>query len=59
MQTNNEAKRVHTIIARNVPEKVYQSLWNLRRKYKATSWHDFFSKLVQEFEEEVKETEWL
>lgn len=49
----------HTIIARNIPEKVYQSLWNLRRKRQAKSWADFFAKLVKEFEDELKEEEWL
>jgi len=49
----------HTIIARNVKHDVYVTLWNLRRKYRAKSWARFFELLTEEFEEEVKETEWL
>jgi hypothetical protein len=52
-------ERRHVIIVRDIPEKVYESLWNLRRKRKASSWADFFAKLVEEFEDELKEEEWL
>ena len=58
-KTSEEAGKTHTIIARNVPQKVYESLWNLRRKKGATSWARFFAILCEEWQDELDETEWL
>lgn len=58
-KTSEEAGETHTIIVRDIPQKVYESLWNLRRKKGAGSWAKFFAILVEEFENEIKETEWL
>ena len=58
-EKNNGTGSFHTIIARNVPQDVYEALWNLRRKKKAGSWAKFFKILVDEFQEEIEETQWL
>jgi len=47
----------HTLIIRNVPEKLYVGLWNLRRKKNARSWRDLLEKIVEEWLEE--ESAWL
>jgi hypothetical protein len=47
----------HTLIIRNIPEELYASLWNMRRKMNAESWREMLEKIVEEWKRE--ELEWL
>ena len=46
------------IFIRDVPEDLYELMWNLRKKYRARSWVDLLRKLTEEYREEVEE-EWV
>lgn len=55
----DEHKEYHTLIIRNIPDKLYQRLYNVKAKFKAKSWKQLLDALTKEFEEEVKEMEWI
>lgn len=47
-----------TIHIRNIDEKTYQLMWNLRKKHKARSWEKLIKILCERYEEEERE-KWL
>ena len=53
------AEETHTVHIRNIPHELYERMWNLRKFYQAKSWTDLMDKITQEYEIELKETEWL
>jgi len=52
-------QKLHMIKILNIPQDVYESMWNLRRRYKATSWLKLITMITEEMKAEVKETEWI
>lgn len=51
--------RKHMIKILNIPQDIYEKMWNLRRRYGVTSWLKLITKITEEMEAEVKETEWI
>lgn len=52
-------REFHTLIIRNIPDNLYQRLFNVKAKFRAKSWKALLDALTKEFEEEVKEMEWI
>jgi hypothetical protein len=55
--SDEKGKAGHVLIIRNIPEELYASLWNMRRKMNAGSWREMLEKIVEEWKRE--ELEWI
>lgn len=55
----HEEERTWIIVIRNVPNSLYMRLKNVKAKYGAKSWKQMLEQLTAEYEEEIKEVEWL
>lgn len=45
----------HIIHIRDIDEDLYELLWNLRKYYKAKSWHDLLKKICEEYKQKMEE----